>query len=51
VGEYNLAYAAVFAVQVIGFVISLIVLSRVNVDLFHQQQAPDAQQVMSSRMD
>ncbi|MBX3083468.1 MAG: BCD family MFS transporter [Anaerolineae bacterium] len=51
IGQYNLAYGAVFAVQVIGFIISIIVLSRVDVDLFHHQQAPDAEMVMSSRMD
>jgi MFS transporter, BCD family, chlorophyll transporter len=50
-GQYHLAYGAVFAVQVIGFIVALLVLQRVNVNLFQRQQAPSADAVLAAQLE
>ncbi|MFN8420275.1 MAG: BCD family MFS transporter [Anaerolineae bacterium] len=49
--QLNVAYGTVFLVQIVGFIISYLVITRVNVDLFHQSAAPEPQVVMSAGMD
>jgi BCD family chlorophyll transporter-like MFS transporter len=49
-GSLPTAYGAVFLMEAIGFVVTLVVLSRVNVDAF-QQQTPAPDTVLSAAMD
>jgi BCD family chlorophyll transporter-like MFS transporter len=49
-GQLSLAYGAVFLLQAVGFALTLILLSRVNVDAF-LRQAPAVETVFSKAMD
>jgi len=49
-GSLSTAYGAVFLMEAIGFAVTLVVLSRVNVYAF-QQQTPAPDTVLSAAMD
>jgi MFS transporter, BCD family, chlorophyll transporter len=49
-GQLPVAYGSVFLLEVIGFAVSLVVLSRVNVSAF-RQQTPTAEAALSAAMD
>lgn len=54
-GNLQMAYVSVFAVEVVGLVVSLWILNRVNVPAFleslPQQQSPDAASILAGAMD
>lgn len=50
-GSYPMAFAAVFLVQTIGFVICLIILNRISIQAFIKQSTPEPEAVLVGSMD